>query len=123
MLELTFKVAAAVPPEPDPTPVVNSVSADAEGATPGRIVKNEDIMISGRNFGYDGTEVSVKFTCEVETVAFGRILEMSDGYMKVAWPDGLLHVSAGVEVTVTVTRNVGGESKTSSPVTVTVVTA
>ena len=40
-------------------------------------------MISGRNFGYDGTEVSVKFTCEVETVALGRILEMSDGYMKV----------------------------------------
>ena len=107
----------------DPTPVVNSVSADAEGATPGRIVKNEDIMISGRNFGYDSTEVSVKFTCEVETMAFGRILEMSDGYMKVAWPDGLLHVSAGVEVTVTVMRNVGGESKTSSPVTVTVATA
>ena len=110
-------------PAPDPTPVITSVAADAEGAEPGRIVKNEDIMISGRNFGYDSTEVSVKFTCEVETVAFGRILEMSDGYMKVAWPDGLLHVSAGVEVTVTVTRNVGGESKTSSPVTVTVATA
>ena len=107
----------------DPTPVVNSVSADAEGATPGRIVKNEDIMISGRNFGYDGTDVSLKFTREDGTEVWGVVHEMTDWYIKAEWPDGLDDVADGAEVAVRVTRNIGGESKTSSPVTVTVVTA
>ena len=107
-------------PAPDPTPVITSVAADAEGATPGRIVKNEDIIISGRNFGYDGREVSVKFTCGVETGAFGRILEMDGNRIKIEWPDGLAHLAGGDEVTVTVTRTVDGESYASSPVTATV---
>ena len=107
-------------PAPDPTPVITSVAADAEGAEPGRIVKNEDIMISGRNFGYDGREVSVKFTCEVETVAFGRILEMDGNRIKIEWPDGLAHLAGGDEVTVMVTRTVDGGSYASSPMTVTV---
>ena len=111
MLELAFKVAAAVPPEPDPTPVVTSIASDAEGAEPGRIVKGEGITISGRNFGYDGTEVG------------GIVCEQTDGCLKTEWPDGLDEVSDGADVAVTVTRNVGGESYTSSPVTVTVVSA
>ena len=123
MLELVFKVAAAVPPEPDPTPVVDSVAADAEGAKPGRIVKGEGIVISGRNFGYDGTEVSLKFTREDGTEVWGIVVEMGDGYLKAEWPDGLDDVADGSEVAVRVTRNVGGESKTSSPVTATVVSA
>ena len=110
-------------PPPDPTPVVTTIASDAEGAEPGRIVKGEGIMISGRNFGYDGTDVSVNFTREDGVVVWGSVHEMTDWYLKVEWPNGLDDVADGTEVSVTVTRNVGGESKTSSPVTATVVSA
>ena len=110
-------------PAPDPTPVVNSVSADAEGAEPGYIVRNENIAILGRNFGNDSSAVSVKFTNGEEPLAWGRILEMDGNRIKIEWPDGLAHLAGGDEVTVTVTRTVDGESYASSPVTVTVATA
>ena len=110
-------------PAPDPTPVITSVAADAEGAESGRIVKGEGIMISGYNFGYDGTDVSLKFTREDGTEVWGVVHEMTDWYIKAEWPDGLDDVADGAEIAVRVTRNIGGESKTSSPVTVTVVTA
>ena len=90
---------------------------------PGNLVRGEGIMISGRNFGADGTEVSVKFTLEDGTEAWGIVAELTDGHLKSEWPDGLDDVADGAEVSVTVTRNVGGESKTSSPVTATVVSA
>ena len=116
-------VAGVVPPEPEMTPVVTSVVSTVEGAVPGNLVKGEGIKVNGRNFGNDGTDVSVKFTREDGTEVWGCIHEMTDGYLKVEWPDGLDDVPDGTEVSVTVTRNVGGESKTSSPVTVTVVSA
>ena len=110
-------------PEPDLTPVVTTIASDAEGAEPGRIVKGEGIAIEGRNFGADGTDVSVNFTREDGVVVWGSVHEMTDWYLKVEWPNGLDDVADGAEVSVTVTRNVGGESKTSSPVTATVVSA
>ena len=117
------KYLRVVDPAPDPTPVITSVAADAEGAEPGRIVKGEGIVISGRNFGCDGTDVSLKFTREDGTEVWGVLCEMEDWYIKAEWPDGLDDVADGSEVAVRVTRNVGGESKTSSPVTATVVSA
>ena len=116
-------VAGTVPPEPGPTPVVDSVAADAEGAEPGRIVKGEGVAISGSNFGEDGSEVSVKFAAEDGTEAWGSVLEATDGYVKTEWPDGLDDVADDSEVAVTVTRSIDGEPHTSSPVTVTVVSA
>ena len=113
-------VAGAVPPGPPSTaPVVDSIAADAEGAEPGSIVKGEGVAISGSNFGEDGSEVSVKFAAEDGTEAWGSVLEATDGYVKTEWPDGLDEVAAGTEVAVTVTRS----GETSSPVTVTVVSA
>ena len=117
------KYLRVVDPAPDPTPVITSIASDAEGAEPGHIVKGEGVMISGYNFGYDGTDVSLKFTREDGTEIGGSVYTMNDDYLKVEWPDGLDDVPDGTEVSVTVTRNVGGESKTSSPVTVTVISA
>ena len=117
------KYLRVVDPEPETTPVVTSIISTVEGAMPRNLVRGEGIMINGRNFGYDGTEVSVNFTREDGVVVWGSVHEMTDEYLKVEWPNGLDDVADGTEVSVTVTRNVGGESKTSSPVTATVVSA
>ena len=117
------KYLRVVDPEPETTPVVTSIASTVEGAMPGNLVRGEGIMINGRNFGYDGTDVSVNFTREDGVVVWGSVHEMTDEYLKVEWPNGLDDVADGTEVSVTVTRNVGGESKTSSPATVTVVSA
>ena len=104
-------------PVPETTPVVTSIVSTAAGAIPGQ----EEVMISGRNFGYDGSELSVKFTREDGVEVWGSVHEMTDVYLKSEWPTGLDDVLDNSEVTVTVTRHSGGEDHTSSPVTVTVV--
>ena len=108
-------------PVPETTPVVTSIVSTAAGAIPGQLIKGEEVMISGRNFGYDGTELSVKFTREDGVEVWGSVHEMTDVYLKSEWPTGLDDVLDNSEVTVTVTRHSGGEDHTSSPVTVTVV--
>ena len=108
-------------PVPETTPVVTSIVSTAEGAIPGQLIKGEEVMISGRNFGYDGTELSVKFTREDGAEVWGSVHEMTDVYLKSEWPTGLDDVLDNSEVSVTVTRHSGGEDHTSSPVTVTVV--
>ncbi len=113
--------AAAIPPGPDLTPVVTSIVSTAAGAIPGQLIKGEEVMISGRNFGYDGSELSVKFTREDGAEVWGSVHEMTDVYLKSEWPTGLDDVLDNSEVSVTVTRHSGGADHTSSPVTVTVV--
>ena len=108
-------------PVPETTPVVTSIVSTAAGAIPGQLIKGEEVMISGRNFGYDGSELSVKFTREDGVEVWGSVHEMTDVYLKSEWPTGLDDVLDNSEVTVTVTRHSGGEDHTSSPVTVTVV--
>ena len=108
-------------PVPETTPVVTSIVSTAAGAIPGQLIKGEEVMISGRNFGYDGSELSVKFTREDGAEVWGSVHEMTDVYLKSEWPTGLDDVLDNSEVTVTVTRHSGGEDHTSSPVTVTVV--
>ena len=124
VLQTTFrrvKYLRVEDPVPETTPVVTSIVSTVAGAIPGQLIKGEEVMISGRNFGYDGSELSVKFTREDGVEVWGSVHEMTDVYLKSEWPTGLDDVLDNSEVTVTVTRHSGGEDHTSSPVTVTVV--
>ena len=104
MLELTFKVAAAVPPEPGPTPVVTEYVAD--------LMPGEPIYLNGGTLQVIGTNLAgatkVRFryaedgkpfyeadvvestdtSAECGLLGYTGTLEASSGYLSVITPGG-----------------------------------
>ena len=109
--------AAVVPPAPDPTPVVSSVASAMAGVMPGYIVKGENIVINGRNFGDSVSDLSVALSRAGETLAVGDIRVATDSRIEIAWPEDFYALMAGDEVDVTVTRTIDGEPHVSSKAT------
>ena len=104
-------------PAPDPTPVVSSVASAMAGVMPGYIVKGENIVINGRNFGDSVSDLSVALSRAGETLAVGDIRVATDSRIEIAWPEDFYALMAGDEVDVTVTRTIDGEPHVSSKAT------
>ena len=104
MLELTFKVAAAVPPEPGPTPVVTEYVADLMPGEP--IYLNGGILqVIGTNLA-GATKVRFRYTEDGEpfyeaapsavtdttvdcnALVYTGTLEVRSGYLSVITPGG-----------------------------------
>ena len=102
----------------DKTPKIEFAISAAAGASRGRLISGQAIMLNGLRFGEDTDALSVTASWtvgDVTSTATVRIASSGDNLIACAWPQEFNDLADGTIVEFTATRSAGGEDFMSMP--------